>query len=219
MFRVNSIVTAVAVVSASVVFMGCNDTQPVKAPPPQKTEVKAETVKSTGIAEFRASLIESQQQIDATLDSLANLTDPRQADLTGAYNNYCDQLARMKEMSTTLKTEADAMRASRDAYFTKWDDKVTEIDNPTIRQSAEARRKRLRDAHEQIITTAGEAKDAYVPFMKDLDDVKKYLADDLSKSSIADIGDAVKSVQSNGVIVKNKIDAIVRTLNKVESGN
>lgn len=219
MFRVNSIVAAVAAVSASVVLMGCSDTQPVKAPPPQKTEVKAQSVKTTGIAEFRASLIESEQQIDATLASLANLNDPGQTDLTGAYNNYCDQLARMKEMSATLKTEADAMRASRDAYFSKWDEKVSEIDNPTIRQSAEARRKRLRDAHEQIITTSSEAKDAYVPFMKDLEDVRKYLANDLSKSSLADINDAVKSVQSNGVIVKNKIDAIVRTLTKVESGN
>jgi len=218
MFRTSSIVTAAAIVSASALFVGCSDSQPVNAPPPQKTEVKAQSLKSTGISEFRASLIESQEQIDSTLAALAELTNSGQTDLTGAYNRYVDQLARQREMSQTLKSEADAMRASRDAYFSSWDEKVSEIDNPTIRASAEARRKRLRDAHEQIITTTSAAKDAYVPFMKDLEDIKKYLASDLSKASIAEIGDAVKSVQSNGTIVKNKLDAVIRTLTKVESG-
>ncbi|HQY87805.1 MAG TPA: DUF2959 family protein, partial [Tepidisphaeraceae bacterium] len=161
-------------------MVGCSsDSKPVEAPPAQPAPAKIETAKVTsgnGITNFRDGLIAGQQQIDLTLASLAALTDPQQTDLRGAYNTYCDQLARMRETSQSLKVEADAMRSSRDVYFANWEDKVSDIDNPTIRASAEARRKRLQSAHEEIITSSSAAKDAYVPFMKDLEDVRKYLA-------------------------------------------
>ena len=110
------------------------------------------------------------------------------------------------------------MRASRDQYFANWEEKVSEIDSPTIRASAEARHKRLLDAHEQIITTSEDAKDAYVPFMKDLEDIRKYLSKYLSKSSIADLADAAKKVQGDGQTVKQKIGAIITTLDEVQNG-
>jgi hypothetical protein len=86
----------------------------------------------------------------------------------------------------------------------------------TIRASAEARRQRLRNAQDQIVTASGDAKDAYVPFMKDLQDIKKYLAGDLSKSSIADLGDAANKVQTDGGTVKDKIGVIITTLDSVQ---
>jgi hypothetical protein len=206
--------------SAAMVLMigawGCaSDSSDVKAPPPRTSSssstpaARAGTNVPTGLDLYRNGLIESEQQIDKTLAALAELTDPNQQDIRGAYNKYCDQLARMKQHSDTLKREADAMRSSRDEYFGKWEAKSSEIENPTIRASAEARRKRLRDAHERIITTSADARDAYVPFMKDLGDIKKYLDNDLSKASIADLGDAAKKVQCDGAIVKEKIDAVV----------
>lgn len=175
-------------------------------------------MKPKGISGFKQGLIQSEQQIDGTLAALATLTDPATTDLRGAYDKYCDQLARMRQHEQTMKTEADAMKASRAEYFGAWEDKASEIDNPTIRASAEARRKRLRDAHERITTAAGEARDAYVPFMKDLEDIRKYLAADLTKSSVADLGDAAKKVQASGSAVRGKIDAVITTLDSVEKG-
>jgi hypothetical protein len=176
---------------------------------------RAATLAPTGMEAYRAGIVASQEQIDKTLAALADLTDPTQTDIRGAYDRYCDQLARMDDHARIMKTEADSMRASRDQYFGKWEEKVTEIDNPTIRASAEARRKRLRDAHERIVTTSGAARDAYEPFMKDLQDIKKFLASDLSKNAVADIGDAAKKVQADGATVKDKLAAVVATLDSV----
>jgi hypothetical protein len=168
------------------------------------------------MGQFRASIGTAQQQIDSTLASLNALTDPNQQDLRGAYDKYADNLARMQQHAEGMKREAESMRNSRDTYFAAWEEKATEIDNPTIRASAEARRKRLRDGQEQISTATGEAKDAYVPFMKDLQDIKKYLATDLSKSSVADLGDAAKKVQADGQAVKAKLDAVAKALDAVQ---
>jgi hypothetical protein len=228
--------------------VGCgSDSKPVQAPPaaaprsPTASSASSSTAKpgtasaaassssaaaparqtvatANGLEQFRANLAQGDQQIDRTLASLAEVTDPNQQDLRGAFDRYCDNLARMREQSDVVHREADEMRASRDQYFAKWEQRVTEIDNPTIRASAEARRKRLRDAHEQIVTASSEAKDAYVPFMKDLEDIRKYLANDLSKSAIGDLGDAVKKVQADGQAVKGKIASILQTLDSVQGG-
>jgi len=217
-------------VSTSLAFLalaiagGCSsDSKPVSAPPPQASSSSgsssmnaAATNQPGGLAAYRAGLVQGEQQMDATLTSLKALTDPAQMDLRGAYDKYCDNLARMNQHAETMKAEADQMRASRDTYFSNWEEKASEIDNPTIRASAEARRKRLRDAHESIITTSGEARDAYQPFMKDLQDIRKYLASDLSKASVADLSDAVKKVNADGVVVKQKVDAVIKTLDTIQ---
>ena len=217
----------------AIILAGCgSDSRPVNAPPPRettpppsasstyppppRTSTATLTPNSASLAEFRAGLVESQRQIEVTLNSLEELTSPRTTDLRGAYNRYCDNLARMNHHAVTLRREADAMRASRDQYFGRWEQRVTEIDNPTIRNSAEARRKRLRDAHERIITTSGEARDAYGPFMKDLQDIKKFLSTDLSRGAIADLGDASKKVLSDGTVVNDRIGAVIQTLDSVQ---
>ena len=221
-----TIVSSLGVSALVVLAGGCaSDSREVNAPPVRTSggtsstpsAARSSSPAAAGLENFRAGLVSGQEQIDKTLASLAELTDPNQTDLRGAYDRYCDNLARMNEHAQTMKREADAMRASRDDYFGKWEEKVTEIDNPTIRQSAEARRKRLRDAHERIITTSGEARDAYQPFMKDLQDIKKFLASDLSKGGIADLKDAAKKVQADGVVVKQKIGAVVETLDSVQA--
>ena len=229
---------AAALVAMSGVGCG-SDSRPVNAPPPRDTTAVAATApppqpppqppshsppprasrvspSAAGLKDFRAGLVESQRQIDATLASLRELTNPDTADLRAAYNRYCDQLARMNHHAVELRREADAMRASRDQYFGRWEDRVTQIDNPTIRNSAEARRKRLRDAHEEIITTSGEARDAYGPFMKDLQDIKKFLAADLSGGAIADLKEASKKVQEDGAVVNARIGAVIETLDAVQ---
>jgi|SRR5688572_4950944 len=242
MTRINThpfltIVAAALSASALVAVAGCgSDSKPVDAPPPRSPSASGSSSSSSSsssasvaarprpatpaeasLEAYRSRLVAGQEQIDKTLASLSELTAPNQTDIRGAYDRYCDDLARMVEHSETMKREAESMRATRDEYFGKWEEKVTEIDNPTIRQSAEARRKRLRDAHERIISTSGAARDAYEPFMKDLQDIKKFLANDLSKGGIADLSDAARKVQGDGAVVKQKIGDIITTLDSVQN--
>ena len=229
---------AAALVSLCCLVGGCgSDSRPVNAPPPKAkspsasassssaaarsasaSAPRAGTLAPSGLDQFRADLVRGEQQVDGTLAALGELTDPNQADLRGAYDRYTDQLTRMKAQADSMKNEADAMRASRDAYFAKWEDRAMEIENPTIRASAEARRKRLRDAHERIATASGDVRDAYEPFIKNLEDIRKYLSTDLSKASVADLEDAAKSTRAQGGIVKEKIGVIIRMLDDVQSG-
>jgi hypothetical protein len=219
---------------AALIASGCgSDSRPVDAPPvqPQRASRTATSPPATaparvpvaatapaGLDGFRAGVVAGQEQVDRTLAALADLTAPNQADVRGAYDRYCEQLTRMEDHARLMKQEADAMRASRDQYFGRWEEKIGEIENPTIRASAEARRKRLRDAHERIATSSGEARDAYEPFMDDLQDIKKFLATNLSKDAVADLSDAAQDVQRDGAVVREKLAEVVTTLDTVKAG-
>lgn len=209
---------------------GCaSDSKPVDAPPPASRAGES-SAKSAAAApgrpsavdaapmhEFQAALVQNQKQIDSTLAALTALTDPAQPDLRGAFSQYRDQLARLRQQSEAIKREADNMRAAREKYFGAWEERLDEIDSPTIRASAEGRRKRLRDAHEQIATASGAARDAYAPFMKDLEEIRKYLETELTAASVADLQDASAKVRASGTVVRGKIDVILQVLNKVQA--
>jgi Protein of unknown function (DUF2959) len=216
----------------SAMFWGCggSDTRQVNNPPPQKSApVSASGANSaqgassalggaTSSRALRQDLVAGQQQIDRTLASLRTLSNPSTTDLRAAYDDYSTQLVRMTDHAEKLKREADAMRASRNEYFAQWEEKVSAIDNPTIRATAEARRNKLRESHERIATEAGQARDAYESFMRDLQDVRKFLGGDLSKQSVSMLGDVQRKAAGSGGTVKEKLDVIIAELDAIDAG-
>src|SRR5688572_24828613 len=154
LFRVSAGTAALLAFCWCGLLSGCSDSRPVKAPPvsdpdppmaaapapspsmssdaaDEGTPAAAPTLPgSGGLDAFRADLESADQQIDATLASLAELTDPKQEDLRAAYDRYCDQLARMQESADAMKREADAMRESRNAYFASWEERTSDVGNP-----------------------------------------------------------------------------------------
>ena len=207
---------------------GGGDTRQVNAPPPQRpapvsasgsasAQGASSTLGVTSAGSFRRDLVAGQQQVDKSLAALRTLTDPSTTDLRAAYDNYSNQLARMSEHADKVRREAEAMRDSRAEYFTQWEEKVSEIDNPTIRATAEARRAKLRQSHERISTATIQVRDAYEPFMRDLQDVRKFLGGELSKQSVSMLGDVQRKAAESGATVKQKIGVIIAELDAIEA--
>jgi hypothetical protein len=205
--------------------VGCgSDSRQVEAPPVQPADNSARaagaSMQAPTLDTFKAELTDKKAQIDGALATLNKLTDPRTpaSELRGTYDTYADQLARITQHSQQMKQEAERMRDERAAYFARWEDKAAEIDNPSIRASAEARKNRLRAAHDRITTAALAARDSYDPLMRDLQDVRKFLATELSPATTAMLGDVGKKANADGANVKQKIDAVIAELDAVTSG-
>jgi hypothetical protein len=231
--RSNSSVAAASFALLLIALGGCgsSDTRPIEAPPPAPKQAQstpsaaavssANAVTAAAVAPssaaFRQELTASSQQIDRVLASLNVLADPGTQDLRAAYNDYSDQLARMNGHADQLKREADAMRASQKEYFAAWEQKVAQIDNPTIRAAADARRARIRDSQERIAADTLDARDAYGPFMRDLQDVRKFLGSDLSKQNTSLLGDVQTKARGSGATVKSKLSAIIAELDSIDA--
>jgi Protein of unknown function (DUF2959) len=207
---------------------GSSDSRPVNAPPAAAPASKARPAAATparsaaaeavGPTRMRADLLQGKQHVNSALASLRQLTDPGTTDLNTPFNSYSNSLATLEQHAEKMRRESDKMRESRSAYFAGWEEKVSEIDNPTIRASAEARRSRLRDAQERLTTKSGEVRDAYAPLMRDMQDVRKFLAGDLSKQSTSMVADAANKAQQSGAVLNQKIDALVAELDTIDSG-
>lgn len=215
---------------ASAMLVGCASGREVKAPPVQEEPVAVTSSSSAAsasaaavtpvpsIGQFKADLAQSTAEIDKVLATLGTLTNPQTppSQLRSAFDMYSDQLARMTQRSVQMKREAEQMRDSQAAYFARWEAKAAQIDNPSIRASAEERKARLRLAQDRITSSALEARDAYEPFMRDLQDVRKYLAADLSPTSVQMLGDVGKKANADGTVVTRRINAVIAELDAVE---
>jgi len=166
--------------------------------------------------QLRVDLIASKDQVDRSLASLTDLTDPNQTDLTAAYKRFNDQLTRMNQQSQKVKVEADQMRQARDAYFAKWDARLAATDNPTIRAEAESKRARLRAGQEKIAADAARAREAFQPFIIDLEDTRKFVGTDVSKESVSVLGPTVKKAQQDGAVLKDRLDVLIADLDAIE---
>jgi hypothetical protein len=167
-------------------------------------------------ASLRQELNASKEQIDRTLASLNELAEPGQADLKGAYKRYSENVDLLDRQAQRARMDADSMRQARAQYFSQWQATMAETDNPTLRQAAADRRARLRAGEERIVTAAGDLKESYDPFMRDLQDVRKFLADDLSADRASILGPLAKKSNQSGATVKHKIDALIAEVDAVE---
>jgi hypothetical protein len=167
--------------------------------------------------QLRADLVASKDQVDRSLAALKDLTDPNQADLTAAYKRFNEQVTRMNQQSQKVKIEADAMRQAREAYFAKWDARLAATENPTIRAESESKRARLRAGQEKIAADAASAREAYQPFIIDLEDTRKFVGTDVSKEAVSVLGPTAKKAQQDGTLLKQRLDTIIADLDAIES--
>jgi len=208
---------------AAAMASGCgSDSRQVKAPPVEedaaRTSAAVAESQAQSIANLKAELIRGNAEIDNVLGTLNKLMNPAATatDLRATFDLYSEQLARMTQRSERLRQEAEQMRDARAAYFAKWDAKTSEIDNPSLRASAEERKARLRAAHERITTDALAARDAYDPFMRDLRDVRKFLGGELDPASVRMLGDVARQATDDGAVVKQRVSTVIADLDAVE---
>ena len=178
----------------------------------------AAAASANSAANLRSELTATQEQIDRTLSSLDELAKPGQTDLRGAYKRYSQNVDLLDRQARRARTDADAMRQARAQYFAQWQAKLAETDNPTLREAAADRRTRLRAGEERIVAAAADVKESFDPLMTDLQDVRKFLADDLSADRASILGPLATKSQASGAAVKGKIDALIAELDTIEAG-
>jgi ribosomal protein L9 len=107
------------------------------------------------------------------------------------------------------------MKAAGQAYFANWEKELAQVKNPEIKQLAAQQRAKLQATFDSIKKVAEPLKEQFDPWLSDLQDLHKYLSNDLTISGV----DAAKSLfakaQKEGFEVQKSMDALVAELNTV----
>lgn len=144
-------------------------------------------------------------QLDAIGASLDELTKSGQADTKKAFNLFSDNASKIKEMQQNFAQHANEMEASGKAYFAEWDSDGQNYDNPDIQRKSDERRAALGETYDKIALNNVGIKEAFRTYVSDVNEIKRFLSNDLTSDGMDSISRTADQVVDNGTHLKNEL--------------
>jgi ABC-type transporter Mla subunit MlaD len=100
----------------------------------------------------------------------------------------------------------DQLKASRED--------IAKIQDPQLKQQAEDRRAEQRQSLEPLVGNMNDTNKSFQALMKDLTDIKTYLAQDLTPTGVASVKDIMARANGNADSVNQKLDRMGQDLDQ-----
>jgi uncharacterized phage infection (PIP) family protein YhgE len=172
----------------------------------------AEAVNS--VRDLRGALTNERLQVDRTLAALTAVTNGS-GDLTPAFQQYVQALTDLKASRQQTSSAADNMRETARGYISGWEVEVYGVDDPTLREQAERRRDAVRQDYSGVADNLRQVQSAHEKFESRADDLRRFLANDLTSAGVQAAGSAGQQAVSAGGELKGRIDATVSNLDAI----
>jgi len=187
---------------------GCSDSGESDPPtPPAKLPA--------ALTEFQAELGKGQAQIDVTLAALDAVVEAAAGEPRPKYEQLVKEIGTLDTIATSLGKKRAAMEAKGAAYFQEWEKQLAAIETDSVREVAAKRKEELAKNYQLVTDATVAASEAYTPFMADLQDIQKVLANDLNAEGITSLAATIEKSKKDGGVVKEKVDALVKELAKI----
>jgi hypothetical protein len=167
-----------------------------------------------GVAETRAETARTRDQLQATVASLSALSDQREGDLKPTYAAYVAEVEKTHAAAERTMKRVSAMQDASKAYFGTWQQEIGGISNESLRKTAQKRLEVMRKSYDKVVVSLREASTEFKPFLSNLDDIQKMLANDITPAGVKAVHGVVDDADSN---VKRVSSAIVEASEELES--
>ena len=137
-------------------------------------------------------------------------TNPRKA-----FEHYSKNVANLEAAAAKARARCQDVKDQGKAYFAQWEKQLAEVNNPEIRALAEQRKAKLQETFNRIRQVAEPLKTQFDPWMSDLKDLQKYLANDLTIAGVDAAKPLFAKTQGEGLEVQKSMDALVSELNTI----
>ena len=164
----------------------------------------------------RAESAKIRNQIGLTLEELNRMQKPS-VELRPQLDKYSAELVKMEEQANLAKERALSMSNKGQAYFQAWEDTIKSIANEDIRNQAQKRFDKRVKSYNKIVKAMTEARDELVPFMSDLNDLKKLFDSELSRDSVKSAKDLIKQANWHGEDVTDSLKDVESELDRVSA--
>ncbi len=160
---------------------------------------------AAALSESSAMIDKGGSQIDDALNALNDLVAHPQPDLRAQYQAYSVAVDALDNTAKDVAHKNTAMKEQGTAYFAEWDSENATMRNENIRQRSEARQAEVASHFVRIGQQYKAARIAFAPFMSDLRDVQKFLANDLTAGGLAAIKEVAAKAAVDAVPVKDSL--------------
>lgn len=154
-----------------------------------------------------------RDQVHAALQSLDALGSG--GSLTKSYAKFTRNVAAMAKTKDRVVYRVDDMNARRDAYLDEWHKKAKSVNSPEIQAHMEVRREEVKRVLDSSRSAREAARDAFLPFLTNLQDIDKLLSVDLSPTGVQAAAPITESAVRNGNAVLAGLDSLLASLTRV----
>jgi len=168
------------------------------------------------IEALRVESAKIRNQITLTTEALKRLT-VKGVDLRPQFEQFKAELVKMEEQAKVASDRAQSMQINGAAAFQEWEQEVQAINNPDIRKAAEQRYTKRLKSYNKILQAMQEARDELVPFMSDLNDIRKLLDSELTVDSVAATKSTIRSADWHGCDVQDSLSDVENELDRVSA--
>ena len=144
-------------------------------------------------------------QLDAINGSLDELVDSGQADVRKAFDVFTENSSKIEKMESDFAKHTDMVEASGDTYFSKWDNKQNQYDNPEIQKHSDERRTELGRIFDDVTNNNTGIKETFQTYVSDVNEIQLYLSNDLTTNGIASIASLSNQTVHRGIYLKTEL--------------
>ena len=166
------------------------------------------------IQTLRSESARERNQITLTLEELHRLTVAG-VELRPQFEKYKAELAKMEEQARTARERAVSMKEKGQTFFSDWEQTIKGIRNEDIRKEAEKRLNKRRKSYGKILASMEEVKEELVPFMSDLNDIRKLLDSELTTTSVSSTKSLIRQANWHGEDVRESLTDMEKELDRV----
>lgn len=166
---------------------------------------------------------QASMQIDAVKANLDNLlrTGQSQAalsdDIKLAYESFEKSADKMKDDGEKLNKDIDEMAEAGNNYFLEWAKEGGTYTDPNIMKLSEERRASLNSTFREMQSATASVRANLNTYLNDLDQVQKYLSNDLTPQGIAGIAWIAGAVERNGERLKQSFGPVEKSITQARS--
>jgi hypothetical protein len=137
----------------------------------------------SGLQELRGQMTDAHGQVDKTLASMHAMQNTN--DLKSAFSKFSDDVDDTQADAQKIKDTVADMHDRGAEYTKKWQDEMSAVTDPTLKQVAQQRRDAVQQNYSNIQSKFDAARDAYKVFYGDLTSLRTYLSNDLTSEGVA----------------------------------
>jgi len=166
------------------------------------------------IEALRIESAKIRNQTLLTMEALKRLP-VKGVELRPQFEKFKAELVKMEDQAKIARDRAKSMQEKGAAAFQEWEKEVNAINNPDIRKEAEKRYQKRKKSYDKIHAAMQEAKDELVPFLSDLNDIRKLLDSELTEGTVAATKSTIRSADWHGEDVRDSLSDAEKELDRV----
>lgn len=171
---------------------------------------------AASIGSTRDEVIATRDQLQTTVDTLAALAKQKQGDLKPAYDAFVKEVARTQANAALTTRRAESMQTEAQSHFDAWQRELEGVSNLSLRKKGQKRLDAVRKSYDRAAATLGSAGRSFGPYLSDLNDIQKILANDLTPGGVRSIRSTVSKAKFDLGIVRGHLYDTIRELDKMQ---